>query len=424
MLTGKPAGRQIGIKMTKSRTETYQPPDRARTREIYEALRPAYTTSLQGIYRDIRDLLEQHDLTPTIKYRVKRFDDFYEKLLRNSRRKKGPPVITDMMGLRIICPFLEDVQRAEQLISRHFEVVETVRKAAVHSFREFGYDSVHLLIRVDDSDVNTNLPCTRNVCEIQLRTILQDAWAEVEHELVYKSRLAWPNETIRRKLAALNATLTLSDLTFQEIRDYQKGVMAMGRKRRSALDSFLNLPGLQWQTPEEEPLSLESAAIPVGHGSPLEKAMLEALDAHSRHQFDRAVELYTGILTLRMNRKIRSLVYNHRGMALFSLARSKEAHRDFSRAIEYDEENLRARCNRGLVTRLQKRLAQAVEDYDRALQIDPDCADAWLGRAQAYLDMSFPDRALADCERALEIQPDFPAAKELLNKIRRDFFRT
>jgi putative GTP pyrophosphokinase len=38
---------------------------------------------------------------------------------------------------------------------------------------------------------------------VQLRTILQDAWAEVEHELIYKSDIKLPNASIRRKLAAL-----------------------------------------------------------------------------------------------------------------------------------------------------------------------------------------------------------------------------
>ena len=60
---------------------------------------------------------------------------------------------------------------------------------------------------------------------------MQDAWAEVEHELVYKSDITLPNQSIRRKLASLNATLTLSDLIFQEIRDYQKEIRRHGRNR-------------------------------------------------------------------------------------------------------------------------------------------------------------------------------------------------
>ena len=401
----------------------YQPPDHARTRDLYAALRPEYEKALQGISGSVRSLLEQHELTPTIKSRLKRFEDYYEKLLRSARKKKRAPVITDLLGLRIICPFLEDVDRVERLLTDRFEVVETVRKAAGHSFREFGYDSVHLLVRLENTEIETPLPHTRRVCEIQLRTILQDAWAEVEHELVYKSRLAWPNEAIRRKLAALNATLTLSDLTFQEIRDYQKGVMALGHKRRNALDSAINLPVLDWPGAAEETLAPDTPRLTASHGSPLEKAMLAALQAHSQHRFERAIELYSGILGLRLSRKIRSLIYNHRGMAYFSISRPAEALHDFTKAIGYDRENLRAYCNRGLLRRLAKRLSQSLEDYDRALALDPSFIDAWLGRAQTWLEMGFPDRALTDCDSALEINPECAAARGLQNKIRRDFFQ-
>lgn len=407
----------------KKKTEAFHPPDRARAKELYASLRPIYDEALREIYLSVRTLLEEHDFTPTIKYRVKRFDDYYEKLLRNARKKKRTPVITDLLGLRIICPFLEDVERVEKLIGANFEIVEVVRKASGHSFREFGYDSVHLLVRLRKIEHAPPLPHTRRICEIQLRTILQDAWAEVEHELVYKSRLSWPNESIRRKLAALNATLTLSDLTFQEIRDYQKSVVALGDKRRSALERTLQVSGIEWP-PVEQPAPPLDEPLTVVHGSPLEKAMVQALEVHSRNQFERAVELYSGILSMRMSRKIRSIIYNHRGMAHFSLSRSAEALKDFSRAIDYDEENLRARCNRGMILRMQKRLAHSLEDYDRALDSDPSLCEALLGRAQTYLEMEFPDRALKDCEKALSIRPDFSAARELRSKIHREFFRT
>ncbi|MFA5516954.1 MAG: tetratricopeptide repeat protein [Desulfuromonadales bacterium] len=399
----------------------YAPPDPGPLQERYQALRPSCEKALQDIYHHVRELLEANGLSPTIKHRVKRFDNYYQKLLRSARRRKSAPVITDLLGLRIICPFLGDVEKIEDLIRRNFEVAEVVRKAAGHSFREFGYDSLHLLVKADIPSIQEPLPYTQEVCEIQLRTILQDAWAEVEHELVYKSQLSWPNRSIRRKLAALNATLTLSDHIFQEIRDYQKGVMVLGQKRR-ALESALLIPDIEAPLAGEDPPDASLAYLPA-NGSPLEKAMFEALEAHSRSEFGRAVELYSGILGMRMDRKIRSLIYNHRGMALFSLSRAGEALKDFSRAIQYDGENLRARCNSGLIYRLQKRHAQAVESYDLALAHNPSFADAWLGRAQAYLEMKFPDRALADCEKALEINPDYPAAAELRTRIYRDFFR-
>ena len=102
-----------------------------------------------------------------------------------------PEQITDLFGLRVVCPFLEDIETVAKLVSERFKVVETVRKANQHSFREFGYDSLHLVIRMPgETQLKAPLPGTATTCEIQLRTILQDAWAEVEHELVYKSDIA------------------------------------------------------------------------------------------------------------------------------------------------------------------------------------------------------------------------------------------
>ncbi len=407
---------------TASKEKSFQPPDRLRMKELYESLLPRNEEQLQRIYRLVRTMLERHGFTPTIKYRIKRFDEYYEKLVRSAQKRQGLPNITDLLGLRIICPFLEDVDMVEHLVKSHFDVVEVVRKASGHSFREFGYDSVHLLVRLEKTEGGATLPHTRNVCEIQLRTTLQDAWAEVEHELIYKSRLSLPNESIRRKLAALNATLTLSDLTFQEIRDYQKGLAALNLKRRKALEEAIHLPEIELMgEPSSSDLSEDSALSPV-HGTALEKTMLEALSAHSHKRFEKALVLYSKILGMRMSRKNRALIYNHRGMALFALSRTGEALRDFSRAIDYDADYLRAYCNRGLVHRAQNRLQRALDDYNRALEINASCSDAWVGRAQTWLRMDFPDQALNDCERALAIDPDLASAKHLHERIRRDFF--
>jgi len=76
-------------------------------------------------------------------------------------------------------------------------------------------------------------------CEIQVRTILQDAWAEVEHELIYKSKFLPFDQPLKRKMAALNANLTLSDIIFQEIREYQRQLnQELEKRRRQFLDSL------------------------------------------------------------------------------------------------------------------------------------------------------------------------------------------
>jgi len=138
------------------------------------------------------------------------------KLLKNAwDEHKDPLPINDVLAMRIICPFLRDLDEVEAAIATQYDIVEIERKGQNHSFREFGYESVHVLIRIPDEILPLCNGLERSVIEIQLRTILQEAWAEVEHELVYKAEFTPFDEPLKRKLAALNATLTLSDIIFR-----------------------------------------------------------------------------------------------------------------------------------------------------------------------------------------------------------------
>ncbi|OHB30412.1 MAG: hypothetical protein A2X84_08140 [Desulfuromonadaceae bacterium GWC2_58_13] len=401
--------------------------ERALYKTSYEVLSPAYETTLQKLVGEIRRLLENNGYSPTIKYRVKRFEAYFDKLLRQSRQlneeNDANLELTDLLGIRIVCPFLEDLEAIERLLAKQFNVVELEWKGARHSFREFGYDSVHLLIRLDPTQLEEVLPHSARVCEIQLRTILQDAWAEVEHELIYKSDISLPNDSIKRKLASLNATLSLSDLIFQEIRDYQRDIRERDRKRRQSLDDpcgenhgaglFPNVP-----IAGEMPLELASLTGP----RKLEKLMLDSLDAHSRGELERAVEIYGHILRLKLADPVRSLVYNHRGMAHFGLSDYTQAIRDFSRAIFFDGNNPRCYNNRALAFRVMKSLDKSLADYDRSLAINPSQVDGYWGRAQTCYVMQLYTQALADCESALSIQPDFQPAHSLIARINSQLF--
>lgn len=123
--------------------------------------------------------------------------------------------------------------------------------------REFGYEGTHLVVRVPEAVLATTGVEERLLCEIQLQTTLQEAWSEVEHEVVYKAAFSSYDETVKRELAALDAVLTLSDTIFQKIRDHQGRLNEMMKKRRESfsdsvrtaiaengLDDFSNLDGI------------------------------------------------------------------------------------------------------------------------------------------------------------------------------------
>lgn len=402
-------------------------PDRSQMEKTYLQLLPNFEKTLQEVYRQLRSLIDNRGLPVTIKYRVKRLDNYCEKLRRISKLQGSDLLqITDLLGLRIICPFLEDLETIEQLIMTNFDIIEMEHKAEQHSFREFGYDSVHLLIRTEGVPSGSQLPHSDNVCEIQLRTILQEAWAEVEHELVYKSDIDIPNHSIRRKLASLNASLTLSDLIFQEIRDNQKQIRQRGLKRRQSVETLAcdcssihiaQMPDITTQDTLSETDLRED--IPQ---KKLEQLMLSALEAHSNNQFKQAVKLYSVILKMKLEPKIRSLVYNHRGMALFTLSEYQKGVEDFNKAVEYNEDNVRAWNNRGLALRILGIFDQSLNDYDRAIEMNPRQFEGYWGRAQTCFEMKLYSQALKDCEKVIELNNDFPPAEELKKAICQHLF--
>ena len=99
--------------------------------------------------------------------------------------------ITDILGCRIITLFEKDVDSIFQLIDNTFEIVEIVdkRKKSRTNRIEFGYSSLHLVVKFTDSRCQlVEYQKYQDILfEIQLRTVLQHAWAEVEHGLGYKS---------------------------------------------------------------------------------------------------------------------------------------------------------------------------------------------------------------------------------------------
>jgi putative GTP pyrophosphokinase len=396
-------------------------PERTKALALYDKHLSAHKGELQQLAQEIRLILERHGLTPTIKHRIKSFDAYYEKLRKINRTEVGKRLrpINDFFGLRVICPFIEDTEIVAGLIATHCEVLDTESKASQHSFREFGYDSVHQTIRLSTQHRGRMLPGTRKVCEIQLRTILQDAWAEVEHELVYKSDIALPNQSIRRKLASLNATLTLSDLIFQEIRDYQKELRRHGQKRRDIPipnaheqdDIAISYPTADADVPHIGP------ALPSSTASSLERTMMRALEAHSSHDLETAIALYSQMLGMQLDRKLRGLVYNHRGMAHFAMGNHQQALKDFSNAIKYDRENDRGYANRGLCYRVLKKCDLALRDFNQVIHRIPNRPDGYFGRAQTYFEMQQCELAREDCRKALSIHSGYQPARELLKRL-------
>src|SRR5574344_570143 len=408
-------------------------PVKATLMNVYIAYEPLLEEILTNIEKKLKSTIKLTSM-PTYKSRIKSFPSYYKKLLRQKPDEAMETdhlvTLTDMMGIRVICSFLEDLDDVEQQIKAIFTIKEIERKGADQTFKEFGYESVHILIDIPkeclpiDYGKNGIVLPEGTVCEIQIRTILQDAWAEVEHELVYKSEFNPFDKPLRRKLASMNASLTLADIIFQEIRDYQKKLQGELECRRNTFyekadDITAEELGVNTQNEVQNNSDMQS---PYSHGT-IDDLVLEALHYHNTGKLDKAVEIYTEIINTKPepNGTVLSVIYKHRGMAFFAENKYDEALNDFKKSSEYDKNGFRSLYYEGIVYSVQNKDKDAIKCFDKSLEVDEFQSHVYYRRSLAYYNLGEYKKAMQDLDNAAKLGLDDDDCKILRNKLVKKF---
>ena len=137
--------------------------------------------------------------------------------------------ITDQIGVRVITFVPDDVTAVADLLADELAVLDD-RDLGLETARSgrFGYASRHLLVSVDASRTvpRSYEPLRRRTASVQVRTVLQHAWAEFEHDIRYKGTV--PDEhaaDLDRRFTLAAGLIELADREFSAIRDrLQKAV--------------------------------------------------------------------------------------------------------------------------------------------------------------------------------------------------------
>lgn len=182
----------------------------------------------------------------SVKTRIKSLGSSLEKILRKSYE---PTLfsVTDLVGIRVILLYPNHVDATVTLLESEFRVLEKIDKRPQTDPDKFGYSSVHLVCTVDDTrraPLPEHCRFLRIPFEIQVRTILQEAWAEIEHRIVYKTEVEAPTE-LKRLIIRLSGSLEIADEQFQEIFD----------KRQKYVEK---LQGSDLGRLRDEPLNIDS----------------------------------------------------------------------------------------------------------------------------------------------------------------------
>jgi predicted RNase H-like nuclease len=136
--------------------------------------------------------------------------------------------ITDQLGVRVITYVEDDVDAVADLLGEQV-IVQDDRDMGQETADEgrFGYASRHLMIALDAARESHPdfAHLSGRAAQVQVRTVLQHAWAEFEHDIRYKGTV--PAEHARefdRRFALAAGLLELADREFSQIRERLRGV--------------------------------------------------------------------------------------------------------------------------------------------------------------------------------------------------------
>ncbi|MGL4985755.1 MAG: (p)ppGpp synthetase, partial [Treponemataceae bacterium] len=319
------------------------------------------------------------------------------------------PLVSDLLALRIICPFLEDLQLVGEQLGAFLTVIEVEKKGADRPFSEFGYESTHILIQIPESIKKNKILPENLICEIQVRTILQDAWAEVEHELVYKAEFSPFDLPLKRKLASMNASLSFADIIFQEIRDYQKKLNSELDFRRTFFyektDTLMHNKFHDIFNPKTATaIVLEEYPSPYVRGS-IDDLLLEAIKQQNEKNFSRAITIYTQIIESKppQNNEVLAVILNHRGMARFAQNQFEYARDDFAESTKLSEKNPRGWYYLGIVYSVLHDGRKAVENFSKSLEIHKYQSHVYYRRALSLYHLGDYSSALSDLSAAIDL---------------------
>ncbi len=180
--------------------------------EFSEKLKPLFT-----------HLLIQHNISfLQIETRVKSLPGFLDKVYRVlSTGREFSYNCTDLIGVRLITYYMEDVYKIAKLIEQNLKVHS--QNLEYDSFNrspdQFGYSSIHFKVSLlPEGKYSADVDSFRDlVFEVQIRTVAQHAWATIDHKLRYKTTEEIP-KPILRQIFQLSALFELADNQFANIK--------------------------------------------------------------------------------------------------------------------------------------------------------------------------------------------------------------
>jgi len=194
----------------------------------YLRLLPQMQQLKDTVHQQIVDTLHEQGVElNAIESRVKSEDSLAGKLERKGDKYRTLEDITDVVGVRIITFYTDDVDKVAAIVKKLFLIDwnNSVDKRKAHELTSFGYNSLHYICHLRGDGPLSGIPF-----EIQIRTALMHVWSAIEHDIGYKGAVQLPPE-FRRQFSRLSGMLELADDEFSRLRttmsDYRRHIQAL-----------------------------------------------------------------------------------------------------------------------------------------------------------------------------------------------------
>ena len=203
--------------------------------DAFKSVRSGYEQYAAFLDEVLRRACKQLAPLAIVQYRAKTIPSFAEKILR-----KMPPVqdetelnsvkkwqdhfdpinkFTDLCGARVITQTEYEVSRVCSFIQNNFIIDKENSEDKKSGLKpdQFNYLSVHYIVSVEEGAELLGVKAPPGIAglkaEIQVRTLLQHAWASISHDSLYKINMR-PPARVKRDLARVAAVLEAADKEF------------------------------------------------------------------------------------------------------------------------------------------------------------------------------------------------------------------
>ena len=147
-----------------------------------------YDIALSQIFQELTCLKDNHsDIISNVTKRIKNPDSIMKKMKKKHFQNNYTNLIEridDIAGIRIVCPFKENIYTVLKLIKEIDSIYILKGKDYIRKPKKSGYSAYHLIV---ETPININDTELLVKVEIQIRTMAMDFWATNEHDIRYKT---------------------------------------------------------------------------------------------------------------------------------------------------------------------------------------------------------------------------------------------